>query len=97
MFWVMLSSADAFEWGCDLTLTAETMTCDLILQKKTMTCDLMLAPQTMTCELAGRASFPPEKENGSEALEKARVYRHFSTQSVKIGIKVLCFTGKKVL
>jgi hypothetical protein len=77
MFWVMLSGASAFEWGCDLTQTAETMTCDLILKSKTMTCDLMLGPQTMTCELPGLGSFPPEKENASEALKKARVYRHF--------------------
>jgi hypothetical protein len=32
MFWVMLSGADGFEWGCDLTLNAETMTCHLILK-----------------------------------------------------------------
>jgi hypothetical protein len=30
MFWVMLSGADAFEWGCDLTLNAEAMTWDMI-------------------------------------------------------------------
>jgi hypothetical protein len=66
MFWVMLSGAGAFEWGCDLTVNAQTMTCDL-----------MLAAQTMTCELAGAGSFPPEKENASEALKKARLNRHF--------------------
>jgi hypothetical protein len=37
----------------------------------------MLAPQTTTCELAALASFSTEKENASEALKKARVYRHF--------------------
>jgi hypothetical protein len=41
MFWVILSGADAFEWGRDLTLNAETMTCDLMLKSKTMTCDLI--------------------------------------------------------
>jgi hypothetical protein len=30
MFWAILSGADVFEWGRDLTLNAETMTCDLI-------------------------------------------------------------------
>jgi hypothetical protein len=63
--------------GTDLTLNDETMTCDLILMSNTMICDLMLAPQTMTCELAALGSFSPEKENASEALKKARVYRHF--------------------
>jgi hypothetical protein len=77
MFWVMLSDADGFEWGCDLTLKIKTMTCDMILKSKSMTCDRMLAAQTMACELAGLGSFPPEKENGSMALKKGRVYRHF--------------------
>jgi hypothetical protein len=31
MFEVILSGADAFEWGCDRTLNAETMTCDVPL------------------------------------------------------------------
>jgi hypothetical protein len=44
MFEVILSGADAFEWGCDLTLNAETMTCDVMLKTKTMTCDLLFIP-----------------------------------------------------
>jgi hypothetical protein len=55
----------------------------------------MLAAQTMTCELAGLGSFPPEKENASVALKKAISIVISSTQSVKIGIKMLCFTAQK--
>jgi hypothetical protein len=73
----MLSGADAFEWGCDLTLNVETMTCDMILKFKVMTCDMILPAQTMKCELGGVGSFPTEKGNASEALKKLRVHRHF--------------------
>jgi hypothetical protein len=38
MFWVILSGADAFEWGCDLTLHAEAPTCDLMHTPQTVTC-----------------------------------------------------------
>jgi hypothetical protein len=84
MFEVILSGADAFDWGCDLTLNAETMTCGL-----------MLAAQAMTCELGGLGSFPPEKGNTSETSKRRVSIVISSTQSVKIGIKALCFTGKK--
>jgi hypothetical protein len=66
MFWVTLSGAEAFEWGCDLNLSAETMTCDV-----------MPTAQTMKYELGGLRSFPTEKGNASEALKKTRVYRCF--------------------
>jgi hypothetical protein len=77
MFWVVLSGADGFEWACDLSLNAETMTCDVMLKAKTMTCDLMPAAQTVTCELGRLGSFPTEKGNTSEVLKKAHLYRHF--------------------
>jgi hypothetical protein len=51
MLWVILSGADAFEWGYDLTLNAETMTCDVMLETKTVTCDVLLQTKIMTCDL----------------------------------------------
>jgi hypothetical protein len=49
MFWVILSGADAFKWGRDLTLDAEIMTCDLMVAAQTMA--LLLArsiPSTLS-------------------------------------------------